>query len=426
MASVGKQKWTYKGTTKTSWMVRYLDSSGVRRGKSFAFKREADAFRMKVEREIERGEHVAASAALTVKSICEQFIRVQEDRVSDGRIGRGRLRNIKMAIDKSINPRLSARKMQELRPVDIEDWYRAMCREDGLAPMTAKNRVFMLRMVEDFAQRRGYVRKTPVREAMKELRGIPRTVIRTFSRSDMDLLLQAADRRGAGRSNRNFMLLQCAVHLAAFCGLRWGEIMGLTISAVDLGGRTVHVWHNLTDYDELKGPKTPAGIRDVPMPQHLRVMLSRWLDRHYVENDRGLVFRTPNGKRIRYANFHAGNWQPLLARAGLLRDTDNLHFHALRHFAASWMIENALPLTEVASLLGHKKFDMTLQVYAHPISGGLARSEAMDQMAAKLLEGPLTDGDRADDFGTALAAGSQKKANRDPKPLRKLHQKDQA
>ena len=49
-----------------------------------------------------------------------------------------------------------------------------------------------------------------------------------------------------------------------------------------------------------------------------------------------------------------------LRAVGLLH-AEQLHFHALRHFAASWMIENGLPLPEVASLLGHSKFDTTLQ-----------------------------------------------------------------
>jgi hypothetical protein len=49
------------------------------------------------------------------------------------------------------------------------------------------------------------------------------------------------------------------------------------------------------------------------------------------------------------------------------------------------MIENGLPLTEVASLLGHKKFDMTLQVHAHPIVGGHERSEAINAMSSRLL-----------------------------------------
>lgn len=61
------------------------------------------------------------------------------------------------------------------------------------------------------------------------------------------------------------------------------------------------------------------------------------------------------------------------------------HFHTLRHFAASLMIEPGLPLTEVASLMGHSKFDMTLQVYAHPIVGGQRRHDTIERMATTMI-----------------------------------------
>ncbi|WP_414711866.1 tyrosine-type recombinase/integrase [Sphingomonas sp. CFBP9021] len=56
------------------------------------------------------------------------------------------------------------------------------------------------------------------------------------------------------------------------------------------------------------------------------------------------------------------------------------HFHSLRHFAASMMISHNLPLTDVASMMGHSKFDMTLQVYAHPIVGGTRRADIIERI----------------------------------------------
>jgi integrase len=403
MASVRKRIWKYNGQTKTAFVVAYTDLSGKRRLKTFRLKKQADEYRMKVEREIEHGDHVAASASLTVAAICAEFIRTQEDRLADGRIGRGRLANLVKCINISVLPHLGARKMQHLRSVDIENWYRSLCRDGGLSPTTAKDRVFTLRLVEAFAQRRGYLKKSPISEALKELRGTRPPTIRIFTRDEIAALLRSTEVRGHGRHERTFELLRCAVHLAAFCGLRWGEIMGLTRAAVDLDGRLIKVRHSLTDWDELKSPKTPAGVRDVPMPCHLRDMLRDWLARFYVENPRDLVFCTSSGGRVSAANFHAEFWRPLLARAGLIRDGNNLHFHALRHFAASWMLENGLPLMDVASLLGHKKFDVTLQVYAHPIIGGSRRSEAIDRMAAELLR-PLSP--KVDEYDPSRTSGS--------------------
>ena len=56
------------------------------------------------------------------------------------------------------------------------------------------------------------------------------------------------------------------------------------------------------------------------------------------------------------------------------------------------MIENGLPLTDVAALLGHSKFDLTLQVYAHAIVPGHRRLAALDRMAIDMLTAPVIDG----------------------------------
>jgi integrase len=169
--------------------------------------------------------------------------------------------------------------------------------------------------------------------------------------------------------------------------LRHGEIVGLTLDSVDLGSGFLKVRNSLTMLDELKGPKTKAGNRDVPMPVKVQQSVKEWLDTYYVPNERRLVFRMPDGRECTRGNFHLNYWRPLLRRAGLFDKKEIIHFHALRHFAASPMIELGLPLTDVASLLGHEKFDMTLQVYAHPIVGGNRRREAFERMASAIVCG---------------------------------------
>ncbi len=90
-----------------------------------------------------------------------------------------------------------------------------------------------------------------------------------------------------------------------------------------------------------------------------------------------------------HSSFHHAHWDKLLARAGLLDDGERFHFHALRHFAASWMIENGLSVMDVAALLGHAKFDMTLQTYAQSIIGGNHRHDAFDRMSRALIGAPI-------------------------------------
>src|SRR5205823_14829596 len=87
-------------------------------------------------------------------------------------------------------------------------------------------------------------------------------------------------------------------------------------------------------------------------------------------------------------NFHNDFWRPALEAAGLgpMNPSDQrLHFHALRHFCASWWLDQGLPIMEVASLLGHASFDLTVRTYAHAIVGGHGRIEVLDRMANNLL-----------------------------------------
>ena len=276
--------------------------------------------------------------------------------------------------------------MTELTFNDVENWHSWLMKK-GLAPITAKQYIVVAKQVEDFAKKRGYTSQSVFSEVCHEVRGVKARTIRTFSIDQVRTLLETAATRKPKARPRAHLLTRCLVHLAAFCGLRYGEILGLTIGAVNFEERVLHIRHSLTAWDDLKGPKTKSGERDVPLPEHVAELIREWVDTYYVENDRALIFRNTIGDKVALATFQKGYWMPLLIRAGLIRDEkeDMFHFHALRHFAASLMIELGLPLTEVASLMGHAKFDMTLQVYAHPIVGGHRRHDTIERMATTMI-----------------------------------------
>lgn len=385
MASVRKREWTHNGEAKAAWIVTYNDASGTRRQKTFEKKKDADRYRDHVQSEHERALHTPDSSTATVKTVCEQFIRHAEQRLADRTIGRGRLGIYKLAVDKVIVPGLGAVAFNSLTLPRLEQWWSEL-RKGPLSHRTCRDYLQAFGLIEKFAMRRNYTKRAVVAELKKEVGGVPQKPIRVLTAEQIGRLIAEAEVRPPGKHKRTHAIMRCAVHLAAFCGLRYGEIMGLTVDNVDLEGRVLKVRHSLTAWGELKSPKTAAGRRDVPLPPHLTVMLKDWMQDFYLPNERGLIFRTDQGGDMACTNFHKFCWKPLLSRANLsAADGDQYHFHALRHFAASWMIENGLPLTDVASLLGHRKFDTTLQIYAHPIVGGNRRHDTMERMAARLL-----------------------------------------
>lgn len=390
MANVRKREWASPANErKFAWEVAYRDQDGQRRSKQFKLKKQADAYRLKVETELEAGAHVADSKSCSIRELCKEYLIYSETRIVDGRIGKMRHRSIDMAVRRSIVPNVGAIRVKDLTAVRVEKLYVEMTQKDGLKPKSARYRLQMLKQIVDFGVKHGYVRTNVVPVGIRELRGFAQPVIRTFKPEEVARLLKAAEEKRTGQHEHSHAMIRLVVNIAAFCGLRYGEIMGLALSNIDFGRRLICVRKNLSRMDGLKSPKTPAGKRDVPMPGHIAALLREYIDEYFQPNPEDLIIRTGKGNRVVHSSFHHAHWDKLLACAGLLDDGERFHFHALRHFAASWMIENGLSVMDVAALLGHAKFDMTLQTYAHSIMGGNHRHDAFDRMSQALIQAPL-------------------------------------
>lgn len=388
MASIAKRRWKKPdGSTGEVWVVRYRDRKGKQRQETFELKKQADAARRRIENELLDGTHVSARSSVRLEACCHDFLKLQEDRMDQGALTLGSYQNAKTAIDKHIIPRLGRLVMTDVTPLDVEDFYRALVREAKLAPKTARGRVSYLKSVFDFGVKRGYAARNPVVGALDDIGTVKVKPIRVFTREEMRRLLAVADDRKLRRFKRPWAITRLAVHLAAFCGLRYGEIFGLTLGNLDLESRVIHVRHSITPQGVLKGPKTHAGIRDVPLPAHIAELLKEWFTSGgFRRNDLDLVFCRKGGRPMDPASFHETYWRPLLKNAGMMGGERSFHFHALRHFAASNMIASGMPIIDTASLLGHQRFDMTLQVYAHPVVNGRQRAALFDAMAAAMMQ----------------------------------------
>ncbi len=81
MATVSKRRWTYEGEIKWAHAVTYTDSGGNRRSKQFKRNKDADAYRLRVENELEAGTHTARSMSITVEAAIRLYL---DDRASCG------------------------------------------------------------------------------------------------------------------------------------------------------------------------------------------------------------------------------------------------------------------------------------------------------------------------------------------------------
>lgn len=387
MASVAKRRWIHKGEAAEAWVVRYVDDKGVRRSKQFELKRDADTFRRKAEREMQDGLHTADTESLTLAQVAPEFLAHTDQRFRDGRIGAARHKKLHHMVKVRVLPLVGSKTLNKWEMRDVEKLFRDLIAERGIKAVTARETIFDMKLLQDFAIKRGYMKRRPVDEALEEMRGIKKARVRVPTEDEVRALITAAAERPFNCTARSQRRRETMLHIAAFCGLRQGEILGLKREHVNFGRGVIEVRHSLLWNDILKGPKTAAGVRDVPMPVHVEQMLAAYIrdfPADSPENPDGLVFRTQKGKPFDVATLHK-QWHDLVERAGIDETEASLRWHSLRHFCTSWLIRHGMPITDAARLLGHNGFDTTLQVYAHATMSDTVRRESMQRGASVFL-----------------------------------------
>ncbi|MFB7465192.1 tyrosine-type recombinase/integrase [Streptomyces sp. NPDC056224] len=193
-----------------------------------------------------------------------------------------------------------------------------------------------------------------------------------------------------------------AVVVALGCGLRQGEVFGLSPRDIDFERgvirvrRQVQLLSGRLYFALPKGGKT----RIVDMPRSVATELAAYfLDHPAVdvelpwggpEPDREkqsfpLVLTTTYGNAIRANIFNDEAWKPALAAAGVIpvrekgarwKASRKDGFHVLRHTYASVLLEAGESIVTLARWLGHSSPTITLDHYAHfmPEAGGKGRA----------------------------------------------------
>ncbi|MFK5582386.1 tyrosine-type recombinase/integrase [Serinicoccus sp. LYQ131] len=164
------------------------------------------------------------------------------------------------------------------------------------------------------------------------------------------------------------------VRVAAYCGLRWGEVAALQVGDIDLRARRLRVQRAQVEVSgriEIKAPKSRHGQRRVPVPGRLVDELRQLTQGRPAS---ALLFTSPEGERLRASNWKRwSGWSEAVASMG-----GGIRFHDLRHTCASLLIQAGATPVEVQRILGHSTPATTLNLYTHLLP------DALDGAAAKL------------------------------------------
>lgn len=154
--------------------------------------------------------------------------------------------------------------------------------------------------------------------------------------------------------------------IAAWCGLRFGELAELRRKDIDIDLGVIRVRRGAVRVDGeilIDTPKSDAGIRDVAIPPHLMPMLKVHMGKSITGGKEGLLFPAKNGGTL-----HPSTLYTWFYKARIQAGHPALRWHDLRHTGAVLAAATGATLAELMQRLGHSTPGAALR-YQHAAEG---------------------------------------------------------
>lgn len=365
-----------KQRTNGTWRARYRDDGGKEHARHFKLKRDGQAWLDQVASSVITGSYVDPKTAKTT-------LRGFYDDWSPRQIWASSTRD---SYNITMNDcTFDTVEVGKLRRSHVEAWVKDM--QGRLAPGTIKTRVGNIRTVIRAAIADRVLTVDPSIGVR-----LPRT-----RRAEVAMVIPTPEQVGA-IVNAAEPWFRPFVALAAFAGLRIGEVAGVQQGDIAFLKRTLQVSRQVQ-----KEPGTLSVIppkhgseRVVYLPDALVTMLSEHVEKIGVHGADGWLLpgRPPNPDSLRW------HWNKTLEKAQLtlvpretnprLPGAEGLNWditpHNLRHYYASGLIAHGADVVTVQRALGHAKASTTLNTYSHlwGTAEDVTRAAAADLMTSSM------------------------------------------
>jgi integrase len=171
--------------------------------------------------------------------------------------------------------------------------------------------------------------------------------------------------------------------VAAWCGLRRGELLGLTRADLDPLHGTVRVARSVSELADgsisVGEPKTAAGRRTVAVPRHLLPTLEAHLATYVGADPDAPIFAGANGGWLRPRTIER-HWVRARTAVGV-----NYRLHDLRHLAATLTAATGASTKEIMARIGHASPAAALR-YQHATED---RDRAIADALSDLVSAPV-------------------------------------
>lgn len=173
--------------------------------------------------------------------------------------------------------------------------------------------------------------------------------------------------------------------VAAYTGLRWGELAGLRVADVDMLRRRLTVRSALIEASgqppRLGTPKSSTSERTITLPHVVIEALASHLEHHPPFD--GMVWTTQQGGFLRRGSF-GRIWRRAVAESV----GAPCRIHDLRHTHASWLIAAGEHPKAIQTRLGHSSIQVTIDRYGHLMDGLYDRTADRLDAIAQTSRGP--------------------------------------
>jgi integrase len=166
---------------------------------------------------------------------------------------------------------------------------------------------------------------------------------------------------------------QLMVPLAAWCALRFGELVELRRADIDLTDNVLKIRRAAVRVDHgwvVGDPKSDAGIRDVAIPPHIMPAVSAHLAAHVGQDGDALLFPAKSGGHLQPSTL-----QRHFYKARTAAGREDLRWHDLRHSGAVLAAQTGATLAELMARLGHSTPAAAMR-YQHQAQGADQRIAA--------------------------------------------------
>jgi len=325
------------------WQASYWNA-GARHAApvTFAAKTDATVWLSAIETDISRGLWVdPAAGKATVADLLSRWLRSNPSKRSSSQ---ARDRSI---VENHVPKALGLRPLASVTRADIQSLVDLWAETN--APSSVGRQYSCIRAAFAWAEAADMIGRTPCRAIrLPKVELVERPVLTV---GQLDGLADAL-----GHDHAPMMWL------GAVGGLRWAEVAGLTVGALDVLKGTVRVAAQLGRDGKLGPPKSSASRRALAIPTWLAedlagVMAARGLT---AGDPDALVFVASDGSPLSYTNWRRRVWAPAAVRA----DLSGLRFHDLRSMAATALVASGVDVKTAQTRMGHSSPQVTLGIYA--------------------------------------------------------------